>query len=151
MWASGQSSQFLSIFVDFRSFVPILVHIPERRYPLPRTVRFFRTETGSEPIRDWIKEHSKDEMKLIGEDIRTVQFSEQWKAPLVKYLGNGLYEIRTNLFYTTSRVFFFVEGGEMILVHGLSKKTQKTPKADLALALKRKAEYEKAAKSPPRH
>jgi phage-related protein len=101
-------------------------------------------------VRDWIKEHAKAEMKLIGEDIKTVQFSEQWKAPLVKHLRDGLFEIRTNLFYTTARVFFFVTGNEVILVHGFTKKTRKTPKAELDLALRRKEQYEQAHKSTSR-
>lgn len=83
-------------------------------------------------------------MKLIGEDIRAAQLSEEWKWPLVGYLGNGLYEIRTDLFYTIARTIFFTDGNEMILVHGFEKKTRKTPKAELDLALKRKAQYEKA-------
>jgi phage-related protein len=121
-----------------------VVHIPEQRYHLPRVVRFFKTDNGNEPVKDWIKEHAKAETKLIGEDIRTVQGSQEWSAPLVKHLGAGLYEIRTNLFYTTARVLFFTDGGEMILVHGFTKKSRQTPKAELDLALKRKRQYEKA-------
>jgi phage-related protein len=121
-----------------------LVHIPERQEPLPRTVRFFKTENGNEPVRDWIKGHAKAEWKLIGEDIKTAQWSEEWKAPLVKYLGDGLYEIRTNLFYTIARVLFFTDGNEMVLVHGFTKKSRQIPKAEHDLALKRKRQHEKA-------
>ena len=66
---------------------------------------------------------------------------------MVKHLASGLYEIRTDLFYTTARVLFFTDGGEMILVHGFTKKTQRTPKTELGLALKRKKQYEKAQSS----
>jgi phage-related protein len=106
---------------------------------------FFRTESGSEPVRDWIKGHSKSDMKRIGEDIRTVQLLEQWREPLVKYLSNGLYEIRTNLSQTAARTLFFVAEGKMILVHGFTKKSRKTSPSDLALALKRKRQYESAS------
>ncbi|MDP2829767.1 MAG: hypothetical protein Q8O37_14320 [Sulfuricellaceae bacterium] len=37
-------------------------------------VRFFRTETGSEPVRDWLRALSATNRKIIGEDIKTVQF-----------------------------------------------------------------------------
>ena len=32
-------------------------------------------------------------------------------------------------------------GGEMVLLHGFIKKTQKTPKSDLNLAIRRMKEY----------
>lgn len=37
-------------------------------------------------------------------------------------------------------MIFCVEAGKMVLLHGFIKKAQKTPKADLDLALKRKKE-----------
>ena len=37
-----------------------------------------------------------------------------------------------------TQVNFCVEDGKMVLLHSFIKKTQKTPKADLDLALKRK-------------
>ena len=38
------------------------------------------------------------------------------------------------------RVIFCMGDGHMILLHGFVKKTQKTPQADIELALKRKRE-----------
>ncbi|WP_256438967.1 MULTISPECIES: hypothetical protein [unclassified Methylomonas] len=38
------------------------------------SVRFFATETGSEPVREWLKALSAQDRKTIGEDIKTVQF-----------------------------------------------------------------------------
>jgi hypothetical protein len=35
---------------------------------------FFRTESGRGPVREWLKDLPKDERKMIGEDIMTVQF-----------------------------------------------------------------------------
>jgi phage-related protein len=39
-----------------------------------------------------------------------------------------------------ARVIFCMGDGHMILLHGFVKKTEKTPQADIDLALKRKAE-----------
>ena len=39
-----------------------------------------------------------------------------------------------------ARVIFCLGNGHMILLHGFIKKTEKTPKADIDLALKRKKE-----------
>ena len=37
-------------------------------------VRFFATGTGTEPVRDWLKDLPATERRSIGEDIKTVQF-----------------------------------------------------------------------------
>jgi hypothetical protein len=37
-------------------------------------VRFFRTDAGSESLRDWLKGLPAIDRKTIGEDIKTVQF-----------------------------------------------------------------------------
>lgn len=37
-------------------------------------VWFFRESTGSEPVRDWLKGLPADEKRVIGIDIKTVQF-----------------------------------------------------------------------------
>ena len=58
--------------------------------------------------------------------------------PLVGNLGNGLWEVRSRLEERIARVIFFVEGRTMVLLHGFIKKTQKTPKHELDLAIRRK-------------
>ena len=37
-------------------------------------VVFFRTPSGRESVRDWLREMEKDDRKVIGEDIKLVQF-----------------------------------------------------------------------------
>ena len=37
-------------------------------------VVFFRTGTGNEPVREWLKGLAKEDKKTIGEDIKLVQF-----------------------------------------------------------------------------
>lgn len=53
-------------------------------------------------------------------------------------MGNGLFEVRTDLPQGIARVLFCIYAGEMILLHGFIKKAQKTPKRELNLALERK-------------
>ena len=63
----------------------------------------------------------------------------------LKHLENtdGLYEIRIQSGSDIFRIFcFFDEGRLVVLVNGFQKKTQKTPKQEIELALKLKAEYE---------
>ena len=50
-----------------------------------------------------------------------------------------MWEVRSDLDSNRiARVIFCVGEGHMILLHGFIKKTQRTPQADIALALKRK-------------
>ena len=56
---------------------------------------------------------------------------------------DGLYEIRVQLGSNIFRIFCFFDKGQLvILANGFQKKTQKTPKKEIELALKIKAEYE---------
>jgi phage-related protein len=86
---------------------------------------FFRTETGREPVREWLKDLPKDERRIIGEDIMTVQFRWPLGMPLVDNLGSGIWEVRSKLPTRIARTLFFVHEGEIVLLHGLIKKTAK--------------------------
>ena len=74
--------------------------------------------------------------RLIGEDIKTVEFGWPVGMPVCRPIGDGLYEVRTNLAGNRIvRVFFYVDRiGRMVLLHGIIKKTRQTPDADLSLA-----------------
>ena len=92
-------------------------------------------------MREWLKDLPKDEGRIIGEDIMTVQFRWPLGMPLVDHLGSGIWEIRSRLPNRIARTLFFVHEGEIILLHGFIKKTRKTPNEDRALALRRKNAY----------
>jgi phage-related protein len=102
-------------------------------------VRFFRTDAGNEPVREWLTELPREGRKAIGTDIKTVQFGWPIGMPVVRKMEANLWEVRTDLDDTIARVLFTVEGGAMVLLHGFIKKSQKTPAVDLAIAKKRKA------------
>jgi phage-related protein len=103
------------------------------------TVVFFRTESGREPVRDWLRDLDKEDRKVIGEDIKLVQFRWPLGMPLVRKMEADLWEIRIRLNAgRIARVFFTVRGSEMALLHGIMKKSQKTPVSDLKLARSRR-------------
>ncbi|TDB67836.1 type II toxin-antitoxin system RelE/ParE family toxin [Arundinibacter roseus] len=63
----------------------------------------------------------------------------------LKHLENtdGLYEIRIKAGSDIFRIFcFFDQGKLVVLANSFQKKTQKTPKKEIEMALKIKAEYE---------
>ncbi|OBQ11712.1 MAG: hypothetical protein AN482_07925 [Anabaena sp. LE011-02] len=100
---------------------------------------FYRNENGTEPVRDWLKSLSKEERFLIGADIKTVEFGWPIGMPTCRPMGDGLFEVRTNLPQNKiARVLFCFYEGKMILLHGFIKKSQKTPKQQLDLAWERK-------------
>ncbi len=100
--------------------------------------RFFQQDSGTEPVREWLLGLTAQERRLIGNDIMAAELGWPVGMPLVKPMGGGLHEVRTNLpDKKIARVLFCAHKGEMVLLHGIIKKTQKTPKADLDLAKKR--------------
>ena len=102
-------------------------------------VFFFQTDAGREPVREWLKSLDKADRKAIGENIKLVQFRWPLGMPLVRKMEIDLWEVRSNLSSgRIARVFFTVGGGEMALLHGFIKKSQKTPLRDLNLARNRK-------------
>ena len=109
------------------------------RAPRPLKVRFFRTLSGREPAREWLQEFSTEDKKIIGTDIKTVQWGWPLGKPLIDSLGEGLWEIRCTLSDRIARVFFFIQDEQIVILHGIIKKTQTTPAQDLKLARKRQS------------
>ena len=88
-------------------------------------------------MRDWLKVLPVAERKIIGEDLKTVQFGWPLGMPLVAHLASGIWEVRTRLSTRIARVLFVLDGDVMVLLHGFIKKEQKTPKPELDLAKER--------------
>ena len=105
---------------------------------------FFATSSGREPVKDFFKkELTTTETRKIYTDIRTIEISWPLGKPLVDHIYNNIWEVRCKLSNRISRVLFAIIKNEMVLLHGFIKKTQKTPKADISLAIKRAKDYEK--------
>ncbi|HJD56268.1 MAG TPA: type II toxin-antitoxin system RelE/ParE family toxin [Rickettsia endosymbiont of Pyrocoelia pectoralis] len=107
------------------------------------TVKFYQSITKKEPVRDWLLELEPKDCKIIGTDIKTIEYSWPIGMPICKSLGKGMYEVRSNLTDgKIGRIFFCVLDNKMILLHGFIKKSQKTLDKELELAFKRKKEVE---------
>ena len=102
---------------------------------------FYALPSGREPVRDWLQALDRPDRKIVGEDIKDVEFAWPIGMPLCRALGNGLWEVRSDLTKgRIARVLFCVQGGQMVSLHAFIKKTQKAPSADLELAQKRRKE-----------
>jgi phage-related protein len=100
-------------------------------------VNFYKTESGNEPVREWLRSLPRTEKKIIGEDIKTVQYGWPLGMPLVRKIDTGLWEVRSELGNRIARVLFTVQGNVMLLLHGFIKKSQKMPASELRLAKQR--------------
>ncbi|MDN7867791.1 type II toxin-antitoxin system RelE/ParE family toxin [Burkholderia multivorans] len=98
------------------------------------SVHFFRTESGNEPVREWLRGLDVQDRKAIGDDIKTVEIGWPLGMPLVRKMEADLWEVRVDLYQRVARVLFTVVGDKMVLLHGFIKKSQETPQSDLKLA-----------------
>ena len=101
------------------------------------SVVFFRTEAGTEPVRDWLRELTVEDRKTIGIDIKTVQYGWPLGMPLVRKMAPDLWGVRGNLSDGIARVLFTVNGAHMVLLHAFVKKSPKTPPQEIKTALAR--------------
>jgi phage-related protein len=108
-------------------------------------VLFYATAAGNQVVKNWLKSFSKEDRSILGEDLLTVQLGFPLGLPLCRSLGSSLWEVRSSL---TSKVearmiFYFDSASQaLVVLHGFIKKSQKTPKADIELALRRKREFD---------
>jgi phage-related protein len=104
---------------------------------------FFRNNTGSEPVREWLKGLDEVERQAIGTDLLRAQW--RWPAgmPLCRPMGKGLWEVRTDLpTNRTVRVLICFYHDRLVALHGFIKKTRATPEDELTLARRRQKELE---------
>ena len=100
-------------------------------------VFFYRTASGREPVREWLKHFDLANRKRIGEDLYTLQLGWPVGMPLARKLEPGLWEFRSYISRGIVRIMFTEEKNTLILLHGFIKKSQKLPASELAVAKKR--------------
>jgi phage-related protein len=117
------------------------VHDDERPNPQKIPLIFYRTPAGSEPAKEWLKALDEAERQAIGRDLLRAQWRWPVGMPLCRPMGNGLWEVRTDLpTKRTARVLLCLYREHLVALHGFIKKTRATPDEDLATARKRQKE-----------
>lgn len=108
----------------------------ERLTPIP--LRFWRSLTSNEPVREWLNALPREDQRVIGRDIAKAQFGWPVGLPVCRPLGGGLWEVRSTLpSRREGRVLFGFHDGVLIAVHAFIKKTQKTAPEELSFARQR--------------
>jgi phage-related protein len=103
--------------------------------------RFYRSANGREPVREWLKGLDSGDRQAIGQDIATVEYGWPVGMPVCRALGAGLWEVRSTLpSHRIARVLFVFADDHLVLLHGFIKKTQATPKDQMAIARQRMRE-----------
>ena len=100
-------------------------------------VRFYATERGREPVREFLLDLTMEDRRAVGTDLKTVQFGWPLGMPLVRKMGDGLWEVRSTIPDGIVRVLFTVREQQMVLLHAFVKKSPKTPAPDMDTAQRR--------------
>jgi len=90
----------------------------------PIVARFYRSETGSEPVRNWLLSLPAEERKIVGKDIATVEFGWRVGMPVCRSLRDGVHEVRSTIRFwkVEARTYFAAEAGVTLLLHGVEGK-----------------------------
>lgn len=106
-------------------------------------VDYYALPGGCQPAKEYIK--SLDS-KLRSKTMRSVDLLRMkghlMGEPESKHLEDGIFELRTTMGNNTSRIlFFFCVGDTAVLTHGFLKKTQRTPRREIAKAKRSRKDY----------
>lgn len=64
---------------------------------LTLNVEFYRESGENEPVREWLLTLPKPIKMIVDEDISKVQYRWPLGMPLVRSLGDGIHEVRSNI------------------------------------------------------
>ncbi|MEI3340029.1 MAG: type II toxin-antitoxin system RelE/ParE family toxin [Eubacterium sp.] len=104
---------------------------------------FFTQQNGSKPAKDFLlSQDVKMRAKLFGLIDILEENGNQLREPYSKPLEDGIFELRAKLGSDITRIlYFFFYEGRIILTHGFTKKTQKTPRNEIERAKKYRKEF----------
>ena len=105
---------------------------------MPWTLEQYEDYRGGRPVGDFVESLSESDRAIVKAKLAfLLERGNQLREPFTKSLGGGLLELRAHSF----RIFFcFRPGNRIVLLHAFRKKSQATPKQELALARKRMQE-----------
>lgn len=104
---------------------------------MPWKVKFFQTDRGDYPVRDFIQEQDHETQARIILSIELLRDNGPFlKPPHIKKLRSKLYELRIKS-RENIRIFYTIFENEYYLLHAFKKKSQKTPPREMKLAIDR--------------
>lgn len=106
-------------------------------------VEFYKRPNGRQPVDDFLREILKKDKRMFARISRDIQlFQERGREvgePRVKYMNDGLFELRSKAENGIARIFYI--GEKIVMTNGFVKKSQKTPSGELEKAFRYKKDY----------
>ncbi len=109
-------------------------------------VEYYKKENGDIPVLDFLLSlEVKMRAKAFSEIELLEKHGTELREPFVKHIkGKGLFELRIKFASDISRIFYFTyRQNTFVLLHGFTKKTNKTPQREIERALRYKEDYER--------
>lgn len=105
-------------------------------------LEFYRTPSGRAPVEDYLDELAGSEATKAVRGLDLLRtFGTQLGMPHVRPLRGGLYEFRLRGRREHRVVYVALAGARFLLLHAFTKKTRRTPQAEIVLAQQRYQEY----------
>lgn len=106
-------------------------------------VIFYEKSNGICPVEEFLESLDiKMRAKLVGLLELLEEVGTQLREPYSKPIDDGIFEIRCKVGTNITRVlYFFYYEGKIVLTNGFTKKSQKTPPAEIGLAKTRRADF----------
>lgn len=106
-------------------------------------IEYYIKEDGSCPVKEFMESLDiKMRAKLLKLQLLLEENGNELTEPYSKCLGEGMFELRAQQGNNIARVlYFFMIGQRIVITNGFIKKTQKTPKRELKLAKRYRADY----------
>ena len=106
-------------------------------------IEFYTTNSGRIPVSDFLESLDK---RMQARALRMITLlahnGNELRPPDSKYLIDGIFELRIKSGHDISRIlYFFYFDRKIILTNGFIKKTPKTPKKEIELAIRYKKDY----------
>lgn len=96
-------------------------------------IDYYESESGRKPVEDFINSLDlKMRVKIFGRLQLLKEYGPKLGMPFSRHLDDGIFELRTVQGNGNARIlYFFFAGGRIILTHGFTKKTTKTPRREI--------------------
>ena len=106
-------------------------------------IEFYKTVEGKVPVADFLDGlPDKDMAKVFREIDLLAEYGAALREPHTKHVDGLIWELRTKFSTNIYRIFYFTwRDNNIVLLHGFTKKTRKTPGGELKTAKRRLDDY----------